>query len=146
MDLGKDMGRRPDGECKPNNISAIARPPFSPGYQASKMASTCSCSQVNDIGRPFWRTRITGVPVSTISFRNSSCFPGSVNSALSRFSPQVSVWAFAGKLQKADSCRRGGIKGAKQGRGCAYSCFLMLMLEIGLASAAIFSSVFSMCV
>ena len=50
---GQLTGSLPPGFTSPKRTSATALPPSVPGYQASRMAGTCSAAQRISSGRPF---------------------------------------------------------------------------------------------
>jgi len=69
---GQLTGRWPEGFASPKRTSAIPLPPWLPGYQASRIAGTCSAAHEMSRGRPLTRTRTTGLPVADTASSKSS--------------------------------------------------------------------------
>ena len=86
---GQLTGKWPDGLASPNSMSATPLPPWLPGYQASRMAGTCSAAQEISSGRPFTSTRTTGLPVAETASSSSSCPFESLREDREAYSPLI---------------------------------------------------------
>ena len=62
------MVNRPAGLLSPKSVSAMAVPPNSPGYHASRIAGTCSLAQPMVSGLPFSSTNTVGLPAGHHGF------------------------------------------------------------------------------
>ena len=72
------IGNRPAGLLSPNKVSAIARPPNSPGYHASRIAGTCRAAQAMLSGRPFCKHQHDGLAGAADGFQKFFLFAGKI--------------------------------------------------------------------